>query len=152
MYPYNSIMLTVAMGNLEMNKKRKEDFQGYVPLVGNIDYEITTSKIKNTKIDSNKVNAFKDIINKCKSLDINLFVVMSPYYESLEVDSKKLCSDICKEMNVPFWDYSTDAAYLRKKEFFKDVKHLNNSGAEMFSQELAKRIKILVKNEPPGNK
>ena len=31
-YPFNSQILTIAIGNLEINKKRKPDNEGYVPL------------------------------------------------------------------------------------------------------------------------
>ena len=33
-YPYNSSLLTIAIGNLEINKTRKNDRKGYVPLTG----------------------------------------------------------------------------------------------------------------------
>lgn len=33
-YPYNSLLLTIVIGNTEMNKKRKSDINGYVPLTG----------------------------------------------------------------------------------------------------------------------
>jgi len=33
-YPFNSLLLTIAIGNTTMNKSRKSDINGYVPLTG----------------------------------------------------------------------------------------------------------------------
>jgi len=140
MYPFNSIILTIAVGNLEFNKKRKEDIQGYVPLTGKIDYDVKPLPLVKEKIDSNKINAFKDVIIRCKNAGIKLFVVVSPYFENTDLHSLQMGAQISQEMNVPFWDYSSDKTFLGNKELFKDVKHLNDSGAVIFSQKLVQRI------------
>ncbi len=140
MYPFNSVVLTIMMGNLESNKKRKEDDRGYVPLTGRIDYNVKPSVIKEGNIDSNKINAFKDLISRCKNSGVKVFVVVSPYFEAVEQSSINLGSQIANEMNVPFWDYSNDTSFIRRKELFKDVIHLNDSGAIIFSQKVVQRI------------
>ena len=145
MYPFNSVILSIAVGNLELNQARKEDQQGYVPLSGNIDYNVKLLEPKEEKTDTNKINAFKDVIIRCQNAGVKLFVVVSPYYQSINSGSLKLGAEICGNMNVPFLDFSSDELFVQKKELFKDAKHLNNTGAEIFSQKLAKDINSNLK-------
>lgn len=60
-YPFNSQLLTIAIGNLEINKKRKPDNKGYVPLhkewKGQIDTLYTD---KHYTADSTKVSYFRN--------------------------------------------------------------------------------------------
>ena len=60
-YPYNSLLLTIAIGNTEMNKERKPDIKGYVPISG-------TWNITSAGIDSNPIRQIANA-NKVEYLD-----------------------------------------------------------------------------------
>ena len=52
----------------------------------------------------------------------------------------KVCEDVLAKYGISVWDYSTDPRFV-KKEFFYDQIHMNTKGAELFSKEIASRMK-----------
>jgi hypothetical protein len=141
MYPFNSLVLSIAIGNTELNKKRKEDDKGYVPLQGTITYWPSDNEKISEKIDTNKVNAFKNLISQAKKKNVKIFVVVSPYFDKpLSTSYIDLAAKISDEMKISFWDYSVNEVFLKNDKLFKDLKHLNHQGAEIFSEMIAKRI------------
>ena len=135
-YPYNSNMFTIAVGNMDFNKKRKSDIKGYVPLtrvwdgVKNMDSTLT-----NYKIDNLKINTFKSFIKDCKKAHVKLYIICSPYlFKSNQTDlSIKIAKKITKSNNVIFLDYSRDSYFCKHPEYFSDLIHLNNDGSIKYS-------------------
>jgi hypothetical protein len=142
-YPFNSEILTIAIGNSEMNKKRKSDNKGYVPLTGNFVHTLESDQeISVYDIDPNKVNAFREFISIAKKSGIMVFIIFSPVYLkyswSQEAD---ICGKICRYEKVPFIDLSQDPTFLSNNTLFFDRGHLNNAGAILFSQLMVGKIK-----------
>lgn len=142
-YPYNSLLLTIAVGNTEFNKKRRSDIQGYVPLkkVWNLPIQIDSSSI-NYEIDSIKVKAYEIFIQNCVQSKVNLYIVCSPsFIKSNHIDySVKLGQKIAKKNNITFFDFSNDSIFINESKFFADTWHLNNTGAEIFSDILTDNL------------
>lgn len=143
-YPFNSQALTIAIGNMDMNKQRMSDTKGYVPLEGDrVPYLRVYKNVPLYEVDSNKVNAFREFVVKAKASGARVYVVYSPLYQKLgryqEVD---ICQSICAENSVPFFDYSRDTFYLNRGNLFYDGVHLNHQGASLFSADIAGRIKM----------
>lgn len=142
-YPFNSQILTISIGNLEINKKRKYDNRGYVPLYGEwqrkIDSIVTFTAYV---VDSNKLTALREFLNIAKKSGAKVFVIYSPVFQKFnrrqEID---ICRDACAFENVPLWDFSKDTLFLDNKHLFQDVDHLNYNGAVIFSNMVTKRIK-----------
>jgi hypothetical protein len=150
-YPYNSSMFTIAVGNAEFNKKRKSDIKGYVPLTktwnGSIEiYSISSSYEK----DRIKVNAYKTFIQDCIHAKVKLYIVCSPYLiKSNNTDySVSIGQEIAKRNNIEFFDYSTDSVFINKSKLFSDIVHLNDSGAIIFSNMLIDKISKMNQNAP----
>ncbi|MEI6752107.1 MAG: hypothetical protein WCK78_02970 [Paludibacter sp.] len=143
-YPYNSVLSTIIIGNTKRNKERKGDNLGYIPLNMTWTEEI---KINNNEekypIDSLKVKMFLGFVTKCKSANIRLYVVFSPFYVKYirEDYSVKLAKEITKKYNIIFFDYSNDSTFITKKSFFADFGHLNDQGAKFFSKKIIEQIK-----------
>jgi hypothetical protein len=80
-YPFNSSLLTIITGNLEINKKRKVDRKGYVPL-SNLIKATTLIRLKDipAKLDTTNIAAVKYMSNVCKLKNILLLFVQSPLY------------------------------------------------------------------------
>src|SRR5438128_7269706 len=79
-YPFNSSLLTIAIGNTSYNKKRYLDLQGYVPLAGYYKGSIPHSLMGNgSDIDTNKVKIYTAFVKRCKELNIKLYIVISPF-------------------------------------------------------------------------
>lgn len=146
-FPFNSQILTIAVGNSENNKKRKPDNKGYVPL-----YNIWQGKIDSIctfttyAIDSNKLLAFKEFLNVAKKASTKVFVVYSPVYQKFNRNQEiDICRKVCSFENIPFWDFSKNTLFLNHKKLFQDVYHLNNNGAIIFSKLVVDKIKRVTK-------
>lgn len=143
-YPYNSSMLTIAIGNTDLNKERKNDQKGYVPLAGYIPdtvlYKI--NPFGQAVLDTNKVNAVSYIIQYCKSNKIRLIFIQSPMFAKVSnTSSIEYFDKMTRETRTSFWNFLNDAEFLDKPNFFQDQYHLNNAGAIYFSKLLVKKIK-----------
>src|SRR5664279_77510 len=80
-YPYNSSILTIAIGNMEFNKKRRGDFNGYVPLTDTWNEPIRdSSTFLNYAMDSIKISIFESFIKDCVASKIRLYIVCSPLF------------------------------------------------------------------------
>lgn len=144
-YPFNSKIQAIAVGNLDFNKKRKMDFSGYVPLPDTMPRLPKAVKVDNTyPIDTVKIAAYRAILETCKNNNIRLFVVCSPYYDHLDQEDRSI--GIAKEMagqyGVPFWDFSAQADFMNKPQWFDDETHFNDTGAKLYSKFIADKIKM----------
>jgi hypothetical protein len=147
-YPFNSQLLTIAIGNSEINKKRKPDNKGYVPLSNEWQAKIDSIGTFTTySIDSNKLLALKEFLNIAKKSRVNVFVIYSPIFQKF--NSKKeidICREVCSFENVPFWNFSKDTLFLNHNKLFQDVGHLNHHGAVIFSKLVVDKIKYKMNN------
>jgi hypothetical protein len=137
-YPFNSYLITIAVGNTEFNKKRKGDTKGYVPISKKWTQPLQSETAKTYKIDQNKVNTYKDIIASCKAAGVRLVIVSSPYFIRFksEDNSLALAKLLAKKESIAFYDFSQDAYFLNRSSLFTDTYHLNNDGAMIFTNKL----------------
>ncbi|MFC5284556.1 hypothetical protein [Pedobacter alpinus] len=134
-YPYNSEMLTIAIGNTEINKKRKEDIKGFTPIRANWNDKIENYRFPQIyELDSTKVKAFTTFINDCKKAKIKLFIVCSPYLSKNKIKESTIekGKEIARNYHIPFFDYSNYKPLL-KTVLFYDAPHMNSEGAKVFS-------------------
>lgn len=139
-YAYNSSPAKIALGLLSKNTEKESN--GYVPLhkeFGNL------AKIEfrdSCELDINKIKAFKEFIDLCKSKEIPLVVVFSPvFFENSEDFMLQKAKEICDEAKIEFYDFSKETYFAKKRDYFSDEIHLNDEGAKIFSSQLAKLIK-----------
>jgi len=142
-YPFNSQALTIAIGNLELNKERQADNKGYVALETTWPPELQVFTSRETyAVDSNKIKAFREFVVNAKQSGARLYVVYSPLYQKLALNQEvDICRSICAEEQVPFLDYSTDPFFITRQDLFFDVVHLNHKGATLFSSRVASAIR-----------
>jgi hypothetical protein len=145
-YPFNSSLLTIIIGNLEVNRDRKGDRKGYVPLTGLMqDTVFHKLSFQEGGLDINKIKSIKDIIRYCDSNDIALFFIQSPIYAQVgNTLSLGYLAKVTRESNVIFWDLSDHPDILSKPEFFQDQDHLNDTGAAYFSEMVVNRISAFL--------
>jgi hypothetical protein len=141
-YPFNSNILSIIMGNLEINKKRREDVKGFIPLEGIWDEPLQAETPPKENLRAEAVTSFRNFLGLAISQGITPIVIVSPIYQKWANPTQTLsmAATICREFNVSFLDFSQDGKYLKKREFFYDVNHLNKAGATVFSTEVAARI------------
>ena len=149
-YPYNSFIFKIAIGNLESNKKRHEDIKGYVELTNSLNEPIRT--VDHTipyTMDTIKVNMLQAFIDECKTKNIKLFLVCSPYYlNPIGTDqSFALTKKIADEKNIDFFDYSKNTLFLNNPNLFDDTVHLNGTGSKIFSAIIAGDLKKKLRSK-----
>lgn len=135
-YPFNSEALSIAVGNSEFNKQRNADHQGYSPLFGAWSEPIQFAEANPaSRVDANKVAAFRDFIATAKAVGARVYVVNSPIYLRFHgAEERNIAKEICAEAGVDFLDYSRDQRFTADASLFKDISHLNNTGATRFSE------------------
>lgn len=144
-YPFNSDVFRTAIGNLEYNKKRRPDMNGYLPIFEKwqkkIDSVASYGAYNAYQLDTNKVNAFKEFLSTAKSAGAQVYVIFSPifikFFKNQDID---ITTAICATENVPFLNYSKDNNFLNNNQLFGNASHLNDDGAQLFSRMVAKRI------------
>lgn len=141
-YPFNSSILTIAVGNTEFNKTRKEDIDGYVPLTEVWKEPIKQLSSEKLRLDSSKIAFYRSFIVDCIGKKIDLYIICPPLYIKFKEISNSviLGKKLAKLYNIAFFDYSQDSVFLNRPQLFADERHLNVEGAKAFSNEVAERI------------
>lgn len=94
--------------------------------------------------DKNKILYLNKIINLCKKNNIKLIGVVSPTYLKFDRNNRIIneLKSIFHNENLVFFDYSNYSKLYQDPKYFIDQLHMNELGAEKFSEELANKINI----------
>lgn len=145
-YPFNSLLFTIAVGNADFNKNRESinDQNGYVPLKGNWQKPLSIdTSLPTYKLDSIKIKYFKSFIRECQKSGIRLYLVSSPKFIKFKYEDPTLgvLKAVADEFNIPFYNFTNDSLYLNHRELYFNKDHLNGKGAEIFTNRIISRIK-----------
>lgn len=97
------------------------------------------------ELDNESIELFKKFIKETKQSGINLVLVYSPlFYKGQAVytnhiEMLEMYRKIADENNLLFLDYSKNPISY-KKELFFNAMHLNETGAEVFSEDLTTKL------------
>lgn len=153
-YPFNSMLFTILVGNTEFNKERRKDFQGFVPLKKVFDRELDTGYYPEEALDVNKIRIYKSFIWDCIHSNVKLYIVCSPFYHELKntPNSVILGEKIAHENNIRFFNFLNDTSLTNHPSYFADMNHLNYEGAEVFSNKLIDTLMTNEEDAQPLNK
>ena len=143
-YPFNSCLIDIVLGNMKTDKEGRPENKGYSPLFKGWPLPIQEVDYSNdNKIDPVLVGYFGKFVSRAIDNGIQLYVIVSPSYRRFKGTSLsvKIAEEICLKNKVPFWDYSQSEYFLERRDFFQDTLHLNHEGALEFSKMVAQRIK-----------
>lgn len=143
-YPYNSMIIHIVLGNLDFNKQRKPENKGYVPLNKTMkNAKLNTLQINDCTQDEIKIQALKDIISTCKQNNIDLVFIYSPRWFIIQ-DSfcNEVIPDLCSENGICYLNMSNDSTFINNPTYFADQTHLNDEGAQVFSTMLTEKLKL----------
>ena len=148
-YPYNSKIINLLKA---LSQKPSDPYNGYYPLDRQID---TTQKIvinsfkTSNGIAEDKFYYLDRISNLCNEKNIPLFITISPYY-SVNQDLMNLNDQIasrCELNRLNFENYSSYPETYHKPMLFQDNAHLNDTGADLFSSAISKKISLYFSND-----
>jgi hypothetical protein len=148
LYCYNSLLLQIIFNTIR-NGKNDGSQNGYVPIQGVMNADLGAEKYYSQAmfIDSSGINSFNEIKKLSEENNCRLITVISPLYFPVpdSIPSIKIAKDICRENNIPFFDYSRSPQFLANPSLFQDKFHLNNDGAVLFSGIFSKDISRYIK-------
>ncbi len=144
-YPYNSMLFTIAVGNADFNRDRAlvNDQNGYVPLINTWKGPlILDSSHVNYELDNTKINIFRSFISDCRRSNIRLYVFLSPKFIQYEHEDTTVAivNKIAGEYGIPFYDFTNDSFFLNRRELYFDKDHLNDGGAKIYTSMVINKI------------
>jgi hypothetical protein len=144
-YPYNSLLTNLLVGVTDFNRRRSEDYKGYLPLKETKEKEFHEYN-ETDQIDTAKVRYFKELLINLDCLNIPTLVIISPIYgKVIDGVTVALSASICSSFkSIKFLNFTHSPNYETPK-YFSDFYHLNELGANIFSNELISHISSIVK-------
>lgn len=139
LYRYNSMVTAPIMG---MIKSSKFGIDGYLPLYGTFSGEV--GPVWRGEYDRKKIELLKKLVNKCREYNVKLFFVVSPSLYKEDINMYKPIMEIAESNQIPFLFEGNDLQFVGKKELFRDPPHLNDTGAKLFTQKLAMKLKLYM--------
>jgi len=129
----------------------EDHFLGFNPRSAKWSQEFQNFKAANPNgvrfdIEPAGIEVMKDLISVCRQNGIQLIFVYSPEYSEMQsltknrADIFNLFHELAAPAGIPVWDYS-DWKYSDNQAFFQNSQHLNATGAEVFSEDVANRLK-----------
>ena len=144
------MVFKIAVGNIK-KLDSSQFINGYVPLFEELSQPIKTYDCTQPyELDTIKTSMLRSFVDECNKKNIKLFFVCPPYYmKTIGTDySLAVTKQIAKETNTAFFDYSQDTAYQSKPYLFEDTVHLNHTGAKIFCEALASKLKREINKTP----
>ena len=138
-YRYNSKLVQLLICNFLPSA---ED-NGYEAVYGQLPYGTELKDISDSPevdIETGKREFFIKMLKDLRAYNIPTLLVYSPIYQKGHADRIGEIKDIAQLYGVKILDYS-NCEQLMKPEFFKDVMHLNDKGAHLFSKLLIAKLK-----------
>lgn len=137
-YPYNSLALKMIK-----NLKDRGEFKanGFQPLYGVWNDSINSYGKHEQPIDKRKTEEMVHIIKVCQEKGIKLTMVTSPMFAHCNMTKTLLLTDsLCNKYNIKYHSFLNSPTY-ENNELFHTTDHLNATGAEIFSRQIAHILK-----------
>jgi hypothetical protein len=152
-YPFNSLIFQVVMGNLEMNKGRKVHYNGYVPFPdGKVEGQIDTLPIHDIALDKYKIGVLENMIRICNEKEIRLIFVYSPTWHIVTRSPyDAVLTELCNKKQIDYLNLSNHPDFLTNPGYFYDRTHLNDNGAKIFTSMLIRKISLLDNQKDSTN-
>jgi len=141
-YRYNSKLVQ----SVKCNYIPSLEDNGYEKVAGKLKDNVvfSTNEYDDCDLDIMKLNYFNKIIDIAKEKKITMLLVLSPKYRiesSKAIDTIKM---IASKNNIPMFDFQNEPS-LMKREFFRDVRHLNDNGAHIWTSFFSHILKDSVR-------
>ncbi len=137
---------------------REDYYQGFCPREREWTDEFERFKEGNPQgvkfaVEPAGVKALEELIQLCRERGIRLILVYSPEYAEMQKMTQNRAQifaefdALASRYHVPLWDFS-NWQYDNDRNYFYNSQHLNASGAAIFSQQIADRLKIYLAKQP----
>lgn len=138
---------------LNIHLKKNGKYKGYLEKEAQWDSSFADFKKVNPAgirwdFDSASITLFKDFLRESKARGIQVYLIYPPTYSEFHpyLNNRQeildFYTEVAKEFDFPFLDYSNCLLSL-DKQYFYNSQHLNKRGAELFSRLVAKDLASL---------
>lgn len=144
LYLYNNtlprILQSYLIGNTNTN--------GYIPSPAiNNNKLIAHVDSVDLQYDSLCLSLLEDMIKDCKERNIKLIFVVSPTLEIQKNEFMEKTDSICRKYGIIYFNYNEDPRFTKDITLFNDEIHMNEIGADLFSKDLASKLKLVLSNK-----
>lgn len=147
LYAFNDIALRMIIRYLQGGKDH-DQLQGFDPLYGSkiteLDVE-TKHQSGGDSISKKKMELLEKTICNINAKGIKVYLFDSPFFQEEKIEYTSALDsallDICKRCDVRFYDNRYVSGLSDNIEFFYDFSHLNNDGAELYTNYILEQIK-----------
>ncbi|MEI6047762.1 MAG: hypothetical protein WCS03_02600 [Bacteroidota bacterium] len=137
-YRYNSKMLFILKNNII---KSNEGEKGYIPLYARWTDKIAIDTSGVFLTDAFKFSYLDKFIDNACDKGSKLIIIASPSFCIFTKNQYLELEKYLDKKGVTFWNYRNDTTFINHQEYYYNVTHLNNSGAEKFTKIIASRLK-----------
>lgn len=148
---YDDYVKYAAIDGLLRPNRIVPGYKGYQPHLQLNDFKNifdSSSTPQAIAYSSDAFNLLKQCIAICKQQQVQLIMVMAPYYkkqspEKCYSNAAEIVNTIeqtAKQNNVPFFNY-TNMSFANEQQYFYNMNHLNSKGAALYTQAVADSVK-----------
>jgi hypothetical protein len=150
-YDFNSVIFSFRRVLINNHERAFETLKGWDPIKGKISAHMQNTPYlegdTSWKVNYQKIYIFNTILNLAKANSVTVVLVTSPqFHPYVKTSSIKYVEQFYKHDHIIFLDFLTDPRFVKKTNYFSDWYHLNETGANVFSQILADSIRVILKN------
>ena len=136
---YNKKVFNIITGNVI---KTTDNKKGYIPLKGQWNGKDKVLKKDEFNIEPKLIKTINQFIAKAHSKDIEVILVFSPTFKRIKPEFFNIINRIANENKVRLLNYYNAKEFKNHRILFHDSEHLNDNGASIFSNEIARNIKF----------
>ena len=141
-YPMNSSILAILAGNV--SGYYENNTKGYLPLLGSSVLQLKPEFWQNISgtFDLNKTNAIDSMAFTCNEKNIKFVIIQSPRYAIINDSiADQYLENLGEKYSSQYWNFVNDSIFLNNPNLFKDGAHLNDEGANIFTQKIIQKLK-----------
>lgn len=139
LYRYNGALHSII--SLMLFDRSSDVNNGYRPLSGTKSFNYMTSR--GFQPDVEVLKHLNNIVDKCKSKNIHLALVKSPYCVD-NPDFNNWLEDFGRDNNIQVILENKNPYWKEHPELFYDGSHLNSDGADVLTKRVCERIKTSI--------
>lgn len=148
LYRFNAKALPIITGQLR-NYWQNED-QGYIPNPEPAVFpHLQQLSEAPQPVDSLKLQVLERFIGDCRERGITLVFTISPAFYTVQPSHYAALRLVARRHAVPLFDYHTQGLYQEHPELFRDINHLWDRGARLYTSLFAGDLRRVLRREPP---
>lgn len=142
-YPFNSEIYRIIRNNFA---PYHNSYNGFMPIDNKNSLDVNEQPLEvkqDTRLDSNKLASLESFIRSCLNAGIDLKIFISPSYCIYQRGNnyEQVTAYLESKFPLEIYSFQNDPFFTSHPELFKDVNHLNSTGANLFSNRILSTIK-----------